>query len=212
MATVISPPEQRVILRNVSWETYERLLTERGAGSLPRFSFDQGDLEIMSPSSEREEYKCTLARIVEVVTEELSINIRELGSTTFKREDVSRGFEPDACFYIQSHDSLRGRRRVDLLVDPPPDLIIEIDLTADSLKKLGIYAALGVPEVWRYDGNVIEIFVLEGQSYVKRGTSLSLALLTPAVLAELIEKRMSMDSVPWVRKLRKWVRDQVVTE
>jgi Uma2 family endonuclease len=212
MATVISPPERRVILRNVSWGTYERLLTERGVGTLPRFSFDQGDLEIMSPSGEHEEYKCTLARIVGVVAEELSVNTREFGSTTFKREDVSRGFEPDACFYIQGHDRMRGRRRVDLLVDPPPDLIIEIDLSADSLKKLGIYAALGVPEVWRYDGKVIEILALEDQSYVKRGASLSLALLTPAVLAELIEERISMDSIPWVRKLRKWVRDQVVGE
>ena len=208
MATVLAPPEQKVILRNVSWETYERLLGERGDDSVPRFTFDQGNLEVISPSREHEEYKYALARIVDVVAEELGINERGLGSTTFKREDVGRGFEPDACFYIESVARLRGRRELDLLVDPPPDLIIEIDVTTDSMKKLGIYAALGVPEVWRYDGTVLTILALEGGCYVERDASPALPILTPAVLMELIGEHASLDSIPWIRKLRKWVREQ----
>ena len=208
MTTVLAPPEERVILRNVSWEAYERLLDERGDDSVPRFSFDGGDLEIMSPSSEHEEFKFALSRIVEVVTEELGINVRELGSTTFKRKDVGRGFEPDACFYIQSFARIRGRRRIDLLADPPPDLIIEIDITTDSMKKLGIYSALRVPEVWRYDGSRLTILELEGGAYVERNASPALPILTPPVLTELIEEAMSLDPIPWLRKLRKWVREQ----
>jgi Uma2 family endonuclease len=212
MATVLAPPEQKVILRNVSWETYERLLDERGDDSVPRFSFDRGDLEIMSPSREHEEYKYALARIVDVVTEELGINERGLGSTTFKREDVGRGFEPDACFYIQSVARLRGRCELDLRVDPPPDLIIEIDVTTDSMKKLGIYATLGVPEVWRYDGTILTILALESGCYVERDASLALPILTPAVLMELIEEHASLDSIPWIRKLRRWVREQAAKD
>jgi len=212
MATVLAPPEQKVILRNVSWETYERLLGERGDDSVPRFAFDQGNLEIMRPSREHEEYKYALARIVDVVAEELGINERGLGSTTFKREDVGRGFEPDACFYIQNLARLRPRNELDLLVDPPPDLIIEIDVTTDSMKKLGIYAALGVPEVWRYNGTVLTILVLEGGSYAERDASLALPILTPAVLEQLIQEHTTMDSIPWIRKLREWVREQVTTE
>ena len=208
MATVLTAPEQKVILRNVSWETYERLLDERGDDPVPRFNFDQGDLEIMRPSSEHEEFKCTFAQIVDVVAEELGINARGLGSTTFKRQEVERGFEPDACYYIQSFARLRGRRRIDLLVDPPPDLIIEIEVTSDSMEKLGIYAALGVPEVWRYDGNRLTMLVLEDGRYVERDTSLALPILTPTVLKELIDESISLDPIPWLRKLRKWVRDQ----
>ena len=212
MGTVPSAAEEKVILRNVSWETYERLLDERGDHSVPRFSFDRGDLEILSPSREHEEYKYALGRIVDVVSEELGINVRGLGSTTFKRKDVSQGFEPDACFYIQSVARLRGRRELDLLVDPPPDLIIEIDVTTDSMKKLGIYGALGVPEVWRYDGTRLMILVLEGGSYVERAASPALPILTPAALMELMEEHASMDSVPWIRKLREWVREQIAMQ
>ena len=212
MATVPTTAEEKVILRNVSWETYERLLDERGDDPVPRFNFDRGDLEIMSPSCEHEEYKSTFAQIIDVVVEELSINSRKLGSTTFKRKEVARGFEPDACYYIQSFDRLRGRRRIDLLVDPPPDLIIEIDVTTDSMKKKGIYAALGVPEVWRYDGTRLTILELEAGVYVERGASLALPILTPAVLTELIEESTTMDPIPWIRKLRKWVKEQAAKE
>ena len=207
MATVLSSTEQRVILRNVSWETYERLLDERGDEPVPRFSFDRGDLEIISPSSEHEEYKCAFAQIVDVVAEELGINIRRLGSTTFRRQPVQRGFEPDACFYIQSVAQVRGRRRIDLLVDPPPDLIIEVDISSDSLKKEGIFAALRVREVWCYDGNSVTIHELVGEEYVERNASVALPLLTSAALTELIEESKCLDSIPWLRKFRKWVRD-----
>ena len=208
MATVLTASEQKVILRNISWETYERLLDERADDPVPRFNFDRGDLEIMSPSSEHEEFKCVFAQIVDVVVEELDINSRKLGSTTFKRDDIERGFEPDACFYIQSYARMRGRRRIDLLVDPPPDLIIEIDITTDSMKKQGLYAAFGVPEVWRYDGNRLTILQLSGGHYVERDTSLALPLLTAVGLTNLLEESKSLEPMPWLRKLRKWVREQ----
>src|SRR5215207_2585581 len=114
MATVLGPPEQRVTLHNVSWETYERLLADLGDSSAPRLTYDRGTLEIMSPSSEHERYNRTAAQIVEELAVELNINIDSLGSTTFRREDLDRGFEPDSCFYIRNVAGVRGKKRIDL--------------------------------------------------------------------------------------------------
>jgi Uma2 family endonuclease len=120
MATVLSPPEQRVTLHNVSWETYERLLADLQDSSAPRMTYDRGTLEIMSPSSEHERYNRTAAQIVEELAVEMNINIDSLGSTTFRREDIDRGFDPDSCFYIQNTSLVRGEKRIDLTVDPRP--------------------------------------------------------------------------------------------
>jgi Uma2 family endonuclease len=111
MATVLGPPDQRIVLRNVSWETYERLLAEHAGSSNPRFTYDRGVLEIVNPSAEHEELSHVLTLLVNVVAEELDIDIRDSGSTTFRREDLARGFEPDSCFYIQSVERISARSR-----------------------------------------------------------------------------------------------------
>src|SRR5438045_4955835 len=152
MATVLSTPNQRVVMDDISWETYEQLLADFAESSGYRLSYDGGTLEIMSPLEEHEESNRTLNLLVEAVAEEREIEIRNLGSTTFKRQDLGKGFEADSCFYIQNFERVRGKRRIDLLTDPPPDLVIEIDVTSPSLPKLPIFAQLGIPEVWRYDG------------------------------------------------------------
>ena len=129
MSTVLHPPEQttqRVILRRVSWETYERLLSEHEQCSSPRFTYDRGVLEIMSPSIRHERLNRSLATMCEVIAEELHIELDNAGSTTFKREDLTRGFEPDSCFYVQHVERVRDRDQIALTVDPPPDLVIEI--------------------------------------------------------------------------------------
>src|SRR5215210_4955601 len=165
METIKSPAEQKVILHNVRWETYERLMQERGESRVPRFAFDRGELEIMSPSTEHESISYFLGLLVALFAEEASVNAYGAGSTTFKREDLERGFEPDACFYIQHERRIRGKRRIDLTVDPP-DLVVEVDITSPALNKLPIYATIGVPEVWRHDGERLVILGLEGGRYV----------------------------------------------
>jgi Uma2 family endonuclease len=119
MVTRLSPSDQKVLL-NVSWETYERLIADHLNSSAPRFTYDRGVLEIMSPSPEREESNRNLALLVEVLAEEMNIDVRDLGSTTFKRKDLKRGFEPDSCFYIQNEPRIAGKKKIDLKVDPPP--------------------------------------------------------------------------------------------
>src|SRR3954462_13121446 len=160
METLKGSAEHRVILHNTSWETYERLLADNENNSAPRFTYDRGELEIMSPSPEHEKFNRRIAQLVLAVSDELGIEAEDLGSTTFRREDLARGFEPDSCFYIQNEERIRGKGRIDLTVDPPPDLVIEIDITSPSFSKLPIYAQIGVPEVRRYDGERMTILVL----------------------------------------------------
>jgi Uma2 family endonuclease len=206
MATILNPPEQRIILRNVSWETYERLLTENIANSNPRFTYDRGVLEIMSRSAEHGELSHMLTLLVNVVAEELDIDIRGFGSTTFRREDLVRGFELDSCFYIQSVEHISGRATLDLTIDPPPDLVIEIDLTNSSLDTFSIYAQVGVPEIWRYDGSELRIFHLENAGYVEHEESAVLSVLTRPVLSQFVADSQSLRRTLWIRRVRAWVR------
>jgi len=137
-----------VLLRNVTWETYERLIAERDEPPLPRFFYDRPLMEISRPSKEHE----TVARVVALLVEELAVewdlDVESAGSTTFRREDLARGFEPDECFYFTNIEIVRGKRDVNLNAgDPPPDLVFEADVTNPSLNKLPIYVRLGVAEV-----------------------------------------------------------------
>lgn len=206
MATVLSPPEQRVVLDNISWELYEELLAAHQDCSAPRFTYDRGLLEIMSPSAEHENIKHLLALLVEVLAEEMSVNVEGFGSTTFRREDLARGFEPDACFYVQNVERVKGKTMLDLAVDPPPDVIIEIDITSPSLNKFPIYAQMAVPEVWRHDGKRLAIFVLEGEEYTEREESAALRGVTGAGVSRLLEEGRSVERLVWLRRVREWVR------
>ena len=207
METVKTPAEQRVVLHNIGWNTYERLLADHENNSAPRFTYDRGELEIMSPSPEHEKFNRRIAQLVLAVAEELGIEAEDLGSTTFRREDLERGFEPDSCFYIQNEEQVRGKDRIDLAVDPPPDLVIEIDITSPSFSKLPIYAQIGVPEVWRYDGQRLAILTLEGTEYVESAQSAVLCPLTCAALSDFIEKCKTMKRTAWLKEVREWSRE-----
>jgi Uma2 family endonuclease len=173
--------------RQVSWQTYERLLVDFEDSHAAHFAYDQGVLEILVPSAKHEESNRSLALLIEMLALEMEMEIRNLGSTTFKRADMLRGFEPDTCFYIQRAEQISGKDEIDLTVDPPPDLVIEIDITHPSLDKLPIYAAVGVTEVWRYDGRVVTIFTLGQEVYIPSEASSLLPGVTNADLSRLIE-------------------------
>src|SRR5260370_41800999 len=116
----------------------------------------------------------TIVVVMGIVSEELEIEIQGLGSTTFKREEFERGFEADSCFYIQNAALVRGKDRLDLPADPPPEIVFEVDITGSSLHKDSIFAQLGVPEVWRYDGENVEILIRSGEGYRKSNVSAAL--------------------------------------
>ncbi len=208
METVKSPAEQRVVLHNVSWETYERLLAEHADSSAPRFAYDRGELEIMSPNPEHERTNRRIAQLVLAVADEMGIAAEDLGSTTFRREDLERGFEPDSCFYTKNEGAIRGKDRIDLTVDPPPDLVIEVDITSPSLDKLSIYASMGIPEVWRYDGRRVSVLILEEEAYIEVASSKALWPLASEVLTRFVEESKMLERRAWIRKVRDWAREQ----
>ncbi len=211
MATVASPPraaDQAVLLHGISWETYESLLADHLDRSVPRFTYDRGLLEIVSPTTVHERDNRTLAMLVEVVAEERGIDTLDVGSMTFKREDLQRGFEPDSCFYIRNEVRVRGRIQIDPAIDPPPDLIIEIDVASPSLNKLPIYAQLGVPEVWRAKEGRVTILTLRADAYVESVTSAALPPLTAEALTRFLRESRASGRTAWLRTVREWMREQ----
>ncbi len=202
-----SPPEQRIILSGISWETYERLLADHEDKSSPRFAYDRGVMEIMSPSPAHERANRRLAQLVLEICEARDLEAEDFGSTTYKREDIERGFEPDSCFYIENEPLVRDKDRLDLDVDPPPDLVVEIDVTSFSFDKLPLYASIGVPEVWRCEDTELEILLLDGDSYRKSAKSKCLAGIRAATLADLMQKRKSLRRTEWLGKIREAARE-----
>jgi len=201
-----------VVLEHVSWETYECLLADYDDQAGPRFTYDNGRLEIKMLSISHEEPNRTLAQLVEILAEESDLDLRRLGSTTFLRKDLLKGFEPDSCFYIQNADAITGKAKLDLKSDPPPDLVIEVDVTSGSMNKFPIFAALRVPEVWRYKNGQVMIYRLEGESYEEAEQSLALPLLTSEMATQFLAESLEMKSTVWLRHVREWAREQLQSQ
>jgi len=211
MATTLTRPEvaeRRVVLHGVSWTTYEALLADHRDRRVPHFAFDQGVLEIVSPSVRHGSSSWALARIVEVYAEATGIDFFNAGSTTLQHEDWERGFEADSTFYIQNAYRMRGKAELNPTVDPPPDLVIEIDVTSSSLNKLPIYAQFGVAEVWRSDGAGVVIYKLADGRYLESPESLALPGLSAADLSRLLGDSRTLSQTAWLRALRQWLRER----
>lgn len=209
MITTSSPPEQRTVLQNVSWETFEALLKDTGEDRNSRFAYDCGTLEIMTPLFEHENPKIQLDRFIFALAEELEIEIKSAGSTTLKRRFVKRGIEPDNCYYVQNELTIRDKQKLDLEKDPPPDLAVEIDITSSSVNKFGIYSALGIAELWRYNGQVLKFYqLIEGQ-YVEREFSIAFPIVSVNALSSFIEQSKITGEVALVKSFRAWLREKI---
>ncbi len=215
VATPVTPnPEksanmtQRAILHGVSWQTYARLLSELGDQRASRLAYDQGALEITMPSDRHESHKKLLERMIEALTEELELAAKCFGSTTLNRDDLERGAEPDSCYYIQNVGHIEGRH-VDLAADPPPDLIVEVDISSPSGRRLDIYKQLGVPEVWRYSNERVQIYLLQGGEYVNSDSSLALPLVLTELLNQFMQQAEAQDDTHFIRSWRQWIRQQI---
>lgn len=215
LGIVVSSP-QRALLEGVRWETYERLLCDFESRSAPRFAYDRGTLEIMSPLFEHEIRNRILSLLVDTLADEYDQDVVPAGSTTFKRAALARGFEPDTCFYIQSVPSLpNDLKEWDADDLPPPDLVIEIDITHPSLDKLPLYAAFGVPEVWRDDGQ--QVFILRRSSrdsdrYEGADRSVAFPLLDAATLTRFVNDGSGLRRTEWLRRVRAWARGEKAGE
>lgn len=205
MSTVADAHGQ-VVLENTSWATYERLLAEHAGQCGTRFAYCDGELETIVVSAGHEDVNQILSLFVNLVAGELDVDYVPRGATTFKREDLGKGFEPDSCFYFRNADAVRGKPQIDLNLDPPPELVIEIDVTRRSLNKFPIYHALGVEEVWRYVDGEVKMYKRSGRNYAPIRQSGCLPILTPENATHWVAESRREKIPAWQRKVRAWVR------
>jgi Uma2 family endonuclease len=213
MATAVSEraieTPQRFLLHNVSWESYEALLAALADQRGLRITYDRGELELMNLSRSHEYFKKWIGRLIEAMVFELEIPIDSGGSLTWRRQQVQRGLEPDDCYWIANEPIVRGRTELDFEVDPPPDLAIEIDITCSSLDRQSIYAALGVPEIWRFDGRTLTAYRrTEKGEYEATEFSTSFPFLRVADLMPFIQPDETVDQTTRLRQFVQWVREK----
>ena len=196
---------RRVILDGISWESYQRLVNE--VGPSVRLTYDRGRLEIMSPSQLHERVKTVLARLIEAYSDEMEMTVEGFGSMTLGREILKRGLEPDECYYISNVQVALTKEKLDLSVDPPPDLAIEVDISPPGLERPPIYAALRVPEIWRYDGHLVMPLLLRPDGeYVASDQSPAFPDLPMAEVNRLLGIGLASGQSAAVRALREWLR------
>lgn len=201
-------PGQQLLLEEVSWQQLENILTELGERRNSRLSYSNGRLEIMVPLPEHEKAKEIIGDMVKILLSERGINYESLGSTTLKNQRMTQAVEPDTCFYIQNQAAIIGKSRLDISVDPPPDLAIEIDLT--SRTQLDNYQILGVPELWRYARRGLQINVLQGGQYVESDSS---PTFPDIPIIELVNRYAQQSQVSGssqtIQAFRQWVRENL---
>jgi Uma2 family endonuclease len=203
----VLPQQEHVYLPGVSYSTYEALLREIEDRRRLRITYHHGEMEIMTLSQDHERGKRLLTRLIDALTEELAIPVKSYGSTTFKDELLDCGLEPDECYYIQHEAEVRGRK-IKLGEDPPPDLVLEVDITRSVIKRFPIYAALGFPEIWQYVGNDIVIHLLQADgSYTASQQSAALPTVSVNKLGAQLKLSDESDDTTWIREFRQWVRN-----
>jgi Uma2 family endonuclease len=206
--TIAAHRADGILLYSIDWQQFENILKDLGEHRAARIAYDNGTLEIMTPLPEHEIYKEVISDAVKDIAEELELNYESYGSTTWRRERKMAGVEADNCFYFQNEALVRGRLDLNLNQDPPPDLALEIDVTNKSLDRFGIYARLGVPELWCYDSGKLKIYQLQDGEYLESETSMVFPSLPIRELPKLIEEYRVDGRLAIRRAVRQWVRER----
>jgi Uma2 family endonuclease len=199
------PPGAAINLHNIGWDEYEEILCKFEERPGYRLTYDKGKLEIMSPRYGHEEPKEFILSVMVILSMETGITVQAAGSTSLKRRRKMAGAEPGACFYVQNAARIIGKKVIDLNTDPPPDVAVEIDTTNDSWKKFPIYATLGVPEIWRYDGRQTQFYQLGGAEYRPVANSRAFPVLTPQVLTDFLAHSQREGQTAALRACRAWL-------
>jgi Uma2 family endonuclease len=205
--TLADPPiSQQFLLEDTDWEFYEALLEQIGDRHI-FVTYDDGRLELMSPSYEHDQRSRYIGLLINIVAVQLGIPIKGAGSCTFKRKDLKKGLEPDQCFYVKNVGRIIGKRKLNLSIDPPPDLAIEVEVTRRMLPRLPIYRALGIPEIWRDDGKRIHVEVLQADGkYIEVRNSPSFPTLPMKEVDRFLAMWFSKDETSWTLEVQAWVQ------
>lgn len=199
--------EQRVVFHNISWQNYQQILAALGQNRSSRLIYDQGTLEITMPLEEHESATRLIELFIRILVEEMGLKIKTMGSTTLNRDDLQRSAEADNCYYIQNQPKVVGKK-VDLNQDPPPDLIVEIDITHTDINKLKFYASMGVPEFWRYNGEIWRIYQLQDHQYIELEKSPTFSQIPKEQLYQFL-RDCQIDEVQASKKFRAWVQQEI---
>jgi Uma2 family endonuclease len=202
------PDDTVSILSNVSWQEYESLVEGLEGRRDIRLTYDRGRMMIMTISAEHELPAKTLPHLIFVLAQECGLNFLSFGSTTLRKRDVASGTEPDDCYYFQHYQAIARKKWIDLTIDPPPDLVLEVDITHPSLDKFPIYAAFGVPELWLHDDKQMHFFHLKEKRYVECSHSLLFPFLTPEAIPEHLQMGLNEGIIEMVNSFRTWVVSQ----
>ena len=196
-----------LVQHGISWNDYEELLDAVGEASSLRICYDEGTLQVMSPSSKHEHVAKLIERLVDLLSIRQRTKVLFYGSATLKKQSEQKGAEPDACFYVQTADAVGTKEQIDFDTDPPPDIVVEIDIHHESISKFPIYAAFGVPELWRYDGDSLTIYHLRDGEYVLSDASQALPILTSAVLSDFLARSPKEDQYDIVLAFEEWLKN-----
>jgi len=209
-AEIISqlPADSFLIRENVSWEEYEDLLEQVGEATWLRIAYDDGTLEIMTVGPKHEKFATFIEGLVGVIRLRLRMNIVFFGSSTMRKEKKRKGIEPDVCFYVQTAEALGNRMDLDFEKDPPPDVAVEVDVTRHSISKFGIYAGLGVPEVWIYDGKELKVHLLEQDEYLPAIESQALPILSGPILSKFLSQLREAGELQAILAFDDWLQSQ----
>jgi Uma2 family endonuclease len=212
MVAIIEQPLQHSVLPNISWQTYERILDEIGESHY-RLTYQDGKMEFMTLSFEHESYGEWIGRLIFFFALAIDAPIASGGSTTLKQSMQQVGLEPDRCFWIKHEKAMRGKKKWNAKTDPPPDLALEIDITSSWLDRLAIYAALAVPEIWRFDGETLKVLILGANGkYRQKAKSLAFPTLPMDRFAQFVAKLGTADEVSLIREFTEWARTDVMPQ
>ncbi len=200
--------EQRIGIQGVSYKFYKQFCDEIGEQPI-RLSYNEGCLEIMITKSPHEFFKKMLAKLVEATIFEMGVPVRSGGAMTFQRDDLEKGFEPDECWWIANESAVRKITDVDFTKNPPPDLAIEVEMSHSLAKRIAIYAAMGIAEVWRFNGQRLRFCVLSAdRTYLESGHSQSFPFLRPDDLLPYLNLPDDTDETTRLRSYVNWLRIQ----
>jgi len=203
--------EQRVVIRGLTWQSYQQILKALPEGRHARLIYDQGTLEITVPGEDHDFFARLIGLFIRILVEEFSesmgLDIKTMGSTTMNYPNLNKGAEPDEAFYIQNQPQVKGRN-VNFAEDPPPDIVVEVDITHTDINKNCFYASIGVPEFWRFNGQVLRIYQLQNQAYVEVENSPTFPNVPESKLYEFLEVCRTSE-VQASKSLRTWIQKEL---
>ena len=209
MVAISTPAETRTLLENISWQTFKAMLADMGSSRNTRLAYENGRLEILTPFMAHENSNRVIEGFIGVLCEKLELEIKRSGSLTLTRDDLERGGEPDSSYYIQNEYRVINNEKIDLNIDPPPDLVLEVEYSKPKVDKFKIYAAIGIPEFWRFNGSVLRIYLLNDGQYIEVEQSPTFGEVPVKEIPRFIQETRINGEMATTRAFRAWVREQV---